>query len=304
MKPVFFRNGSIKLAGNLHLPADFSPDRSYAAIVIAHPNGGVKEQTAGLYAAKLANEGIVMLAYDASYQGESGGEPRQEENPYVRVQDVTAAIDFLVTQTFVDQQRIGVLGICAGGGYAINAAMNDRRIKAVATVSAVNFGAMMRTGYEGAGSPTPPIESLEMAAKARTAEAQGQKMAMMPFTPSSAEEAAKAPHRDYREAYDYYHTPRAQHRNSPSVYPLHCLTQLVGYDAFHLADLLLTQPLQLVAGNLAGSLIYSQQALELAASRDKNLHVVEGAGHVDLYDVPKFVEEVMSKLAPFFKAKL
>jgi fermentation-respiration switch protein FrsA (DUF1100 family) len=116
------------------------------AIVCVHPAGGVKEQTAGLYAAKLADEGMVALAYDASYQGESGGEPRQEEDPYARVEDVRAAVDYLTTLGFVDQQRICVLGICSGGGYAINTSMTDRRIKAVGTVSAINLGAMYRAG--------------------------------------------------------------------------------------------------------------------------------------------------------------
>ena len=304
MKTVYFPNGPIKMAGNLHLPKDFSPDRSYAAIVCVHPNGGVKEQTAGLYAARLAGEGMVTLAYDASYQGESGGEPRQEENPYARVDDVSAAIDYLTTLGFVDQQCISVLGICAGGGYAINAAITDRRIKAVGTVSAVNFGAMCRAGYEGTAAPTQAVEFLEMAAKARTAEAKGEPVAMLPFTPSNAKDAEGAPHRDYREAYYYYHTPRAQHPRAPSVYPVHSLAQLVTYDAFQFAEQFLTQPLQFVAGSEAGSLCYSQDAFKRAASRDKNLHIVNGAGHVDLYDRPEFVAEVMSKLAPFYKAKL
>lgn len=149
MKSVTFPNGPIKVAGNLYLPKDFSKDRSYVPIVVVHPAGGVKEQTAGLYAAKLADEGFVALAYDASYQGESGGQPRQEEDPYARVEDIRAAVDYLTTLGFVDQQRICVLGICSGGGYAINAAMTDRRIKAVGTVSAINLGAMYRAGYEG-----------------------------------------------------------------------------------------------------------------------------------------------------------
>jgi len=149
MKSITFPNGPIKIAGNLHLPKDFANDGGYVAIVVVHPAGGVKEQTAGLYASKLADEGMIALAYDASYQGEGGGEPRQEEDPYARVEDVRAAVDYLTTLEFVDQQRICVLGICFGGAYAINAAMTDPRIKAVGTVSAINLGAMYRAGYEG-----------------------------------------------------------------------------------------------------------------------------------------------------------
>lgn len=149
MDHITFPNGPIRIAADLHAPKDFSKDRSYVAIVCVHPAGGVKEQTAGLYAAKLADAGMVALAYDASYQGESGGEPRQEEDPYARVEDIRAAVDYLTTLGFVDQQRICVLGICSGGGYAINAAMTDPRIKAVGTVSAINLGAMYRAGYEG-----------------------------------------------------------------------------------------------------------------------------------------------------------
>ena len=102
MKSVSFPNGPIKVAGNLHLPKDFSTDRSYVAIVVVHPAGGVKEQTAGFYGSKLADEGMVALAYDASCQGESGGEPRQEEYPYARVEDVRAAVDYLTTLEFVE----------------------------------------------------------------------------------------------------------------------------------------------------------------------------------------------------------
>ncbi|HEV7966113.1 MAG TPA: alpha/beta hydrolase [Candidatus Acidoferrales bacterium] len=131
MKGVTFPNGPIKMAGNLHLPEDFSNDRRCTTIVCVHPAGGDKEQTAGLYAAKLADEGFVALAYDASYQGESSGEPRQEEAPYARVEDVRAAVDYSTTVESIDPQGICVLGICSGGGYAINAAMTDPRIKAV-----------------------------------------------------------------------------------------------------------------------------------------------------------------------------
>lgn len=298
MKSVTFPNGPSKMAGNLHLPKDFSKDGSYVAIVVVHPAGGVKEQTAGLYAAKLADEGMVALAYDASYQGESGGEPRQEEDPYARVEDILAAVDYLTTLGFVDQQRICVLGICSGGGYAINAAMTDRRIKAVGTVSAINLGAMYRGGYEGTVADMSQAFTLLEMAKARTAEAKGERMAMLPFAPQKREEG-QAP--DYFEAWEYYHTPRAQHPNAPSIVPVHSLSRLVGYDAFHLADQLLTQPLRLIAGSKAGSLWFSQDAFKRAGSRDKRLHIVEGATHIAMYDRPEYVKQAMDQLAPLYQ---
>ena len=299
MKSVTFPNGSIKMAGNLHLPKDFSKDRRYTAIVCVHPAGGVKEQTAGLYAAKLADEGMVALAYDASYQGESSGEPRQEEDPYARVEDVRAAVDYLTTLPFVDQQRICVLRICSGGGYAINAAMTDPRIKAVGTVSAINLGAMYRAGYEGTvADMSQAFTLLEMAAKARTAEAKGERMAMLPFAPQKREEG-QAP--DYFEAWEYYHSPRAQHPKAPSIFPVHSLARLLAYDAFHLADKLLTQPLRLIAGSKAGSLWFSQDAFRRAGSRDKSLHIVEGATHIAMYDTPEYVKQAMAQLVPLYQ---
>ena len=150
MQKVNFKNlngQGIVMAAVINVPAGFDAARQYPAIVVAHPGGGVKEQTAGLYARKLAEQGFVTIAFDASYQGESTGEPRQLENPHVRTEDVSAVIDYLTTLPYVDQARIAAMGICAGGGYAANAAINDRRIKALATVSAVNIGAMFRNGW-------------------------------------------------------------------------------------------------------------------------------------------------------------
>lgn len=128
MKKISLPTGSLTLVANLYLPEDFSEERSYPAIVVVHPGGGVKEQTAGLYASRLAAQGFVAVAYDASYQGESSGEPRHLEDPYARVEDVRAVVDFLSTRTFVEPEKIAALGVCAGGGYALHATMTDSRI--------------------------------------------------------------------------------------------------------------------------------------------------------------------------------
>ncbi|QSQ17536.1 alpha/beta hydrolase [Myxococcus landrumensis] len=301
MKAITFRSGPHTLAGNLHLPGDFSESRQHPTLVVVHPGGGVKEQTAGLYAAKLALDGFVALAYDASFQGDSSGEPRHLEDPSARVEDIRAAVDHLTTLPFVQRERIGVLGICAGGGYAINAAMTDSRLKAVGAVSAVNIGAMIRLGWDGNTAPAQTLGLRDAGAARRTAEQGGEAIASMPLAPTSPDPSLPP---DLRDALDYYHTARAQHRNSPSKTPLRSLSQLVGYDAFHLAELLLTQPLQLVAGSKAGSLWHSQQVLERAASRDKRLHIVEGANHMDLYDGSRFVAEALAKLVPFYREKL
>lgn len=175
MHPVRFANQHLSLAGHLHLPADLQAGVRYPTIVCVHPSGGVKEQTAGLYAAHLAKAGFIALAFDASYQGESEGEPRQLENPHVRVDDISAAVDYLITLAEVDPERIGVLGICAGGGYATAAAMMDTRLKAIGTVSAVNYGQMYRQGWDKRGTPAESLALRDLAMAARTAEATDRK---------------------------------------------------------------------------------------------------------------------------------
>lgn len=301
MRPITFRNGPITLAGHLHLPADFDANGSYPALVVVHPGGGVKEQTAGLYAAKMAAEGFVALAFDAAYQGESGGEPRQFEDPHQRAEDARAAVDHLTTLKFVDRARIAALGVCAGGGYALDAATSDPRLKAVGTVSGLCVGSMFRRGWDGSGDPASALALRAMGAERRTAEANGEAVASLPLAPEKDDPALPA---DLRDAYAYYHTPRAAHPNAPGVTPVRSLTRLVAYDALHMADLLLTQPLLLIAGSEAGSMWHSARALEVAASTEKRLYVVKGANHMDLYDGPAFVAEAVAELTRFYRAVL
>lgn len=301
MKSVTFRNGPIEMAANLHLPAGFDETKSWPAIVVTHPAGGVKEQTAGIYAGKLAQEGFVAIAFDASCQGESGGEPRQLENPHARVEDISAAVDHLTTLPYVDRDRIGAMGICAGGAYTVTAALGDRRIKAVGAVSATNYGAILRNGWEGRDDLSGAFTMLENAVKARTDEANGAGTGYYPIVPPKPEDA---PNADLAEAVEYYRTPRAQCSTSPSIAPTRSLMQLVTFDAFHLADLFLTQPIQIVAGEDAGTRWISEDLFRRAASKDKHLHIVPGASHIGMYDKPDLVAEAMSKLGPFFKTRL
>ena len=171
------------MAGNLYFPPGFDREAQYAAIVVVHPGGGVKEQTAGLYAEKLAEQGFVTLAFDASHQGASGGEPRFLDDPMKRVGDIYSAVDYLTSLPYVDANRIGAMGICAGSGATVKAASLDRRIKALATVSAVDVGAATRRGWDGTGSESAQLATLEAVAKQRTAEAAGAAPVYVPYVP-------------------------------------------------------------------------------------------------------------------------
>ncbi|PIA96389.1 hypotheticalsprotein [Cercospora beticola] len=188
IQDVAFHNRGVRIAAHLHLPAKFEEGRKYPALVGVHPAGGVKEQTISLYAQRLATHGFVVVVYDSSYQGASGGEPRLLEDPTTRVEDARCAADFLTTQSFVDAERMGVYGVCAGGGFALAAAQIERRFKAVAGISATPMGEAARSFF---GHPIPPaeqIESLEAVSAQRTAQANGAAPVYIPFVPEKLEE--------------------------------------------------------------------------------------------------------------------
>ncbi|SFH06264.1 alpha/beta hydrolase [Pedobacter insulae] len=293
-------NGNITMSAVINFPEGFNEDQKYPTVVVSHPGGGVKEQASGLYAKKLAKQGFVAIAYDASYQGESTGEPRQLENPYIRTEDVSAIIDYLTTLPYVDQENIGAMGICAGAGYTANAAINDHRIKAVGTVSAVNIGQMFRNGWENTVKDADAMPYLLAGANARTAEAKGESQTM-PLAPMKEEDA---PNEELREAWEYYHTNRCQYPTAPGWTTLRSLTQIITYDAYNKAEAFFTQPLLTVVGSNAGSAWMSEDLISRAASTDKTKYVVEGANHMVLYDGEKEVNEAIGQLAPFFRKNL
>lgn len=300
-RAVSFKNNSLKLAGNLYLPVGFDKSKKYPAIVVVHPGGGVKEQTAGVYAEKLAESGFVALAFDASFQGASEGEPRFLDNPMNRVGDIYSAVDYLVTLPYVEANQIGGLGICAGSGATVKAAMTERRIKAIATVSAVDVGAASRKGWDGKASAADQIATLDAVAKQRTAEALGDEPVYIPYVPEVGDKTAPL---DLQEAADYYRTSRGGHPNSPNKMLLTSMSYLISFNGFDQADQLLTQPLLLIAGSNAESLWHSEELFSKAASKEKELYIIKGATHMDLYDGEKDVPEIAKKLTEFFDKNL
>jgi uncharacterized protein len=304
MKKASFpsRNGqNIIISATLNSPQGFDESTRYPAVVVSHPGGGVKEQTAGRYAKKLAEKGFVTIAYEALSQGESKGEPGQLENPYIRTEDVCGAIDSMTTLTDVDRERIGEMGICAGAGDTANATIIDRRIKAMGSVSEVNTGSMFRKGWDSNIKDADATPALENGSKARTAEAGGAVFVTMPRVPLRKEDA---PNRELEQAWQYYHTRWAQYPIAPGFATARSLNQIITYDAYSKAEAFLGQPLQIVAGSMAGSKGMSDDLYKRAASKEKNFHVMEGASHMSLYDIPKSRDEAISLPSPFFQSTL
>ncbi|EUB86590.1 alpha/beta hydrolase [Pseudomonas sp. GM30] len=296
---VSFLSNGLKLVGHLYTPDDLQPGEQRPAIVVAHPFGGVKEQTAGLYAAKLAAKGLIALAYDASYQGESEGEPRYLEDPFVRAEDIKSSVDFLANHASVNSQRIGALGICASGGYVPFAAQTDRRIRAVATVSAADIGLLYREGLGGHGTPEQLKELLEAVGEQRTREARGEPVRIDPIVPETADINVDTPTL-FREGSDYYRTPRAQHPNSPNKYVFTSIGRIAAYSSYDHIDLISPHPLLMIAGSEADTRYFSEMAIEKALE-PKELVLIEGASHIDLYDKEQFVGPAVEKMVGFFK---
>lgn len=303
---ITFKNIAWDNAGILHFPADFDQNKKYPTIISMHPIGSCKEQTAGnVYGKALAEAGFVVLAFDASFQGESGGTPRYIENPYQRTDDVRYAIDYLEALQYVDAEKIGILGVCGGGAYSLNIAMTERRIKVVVSITGVNFGRLLRDGFAG-GSP---MEVLNQVAAQRSSEAKGGDLLTINMLPESVEagKAAGIEDIDVLEATDYYKTSRGQTVGGATSAVYSRLSIGMGWDAFYLAETLLTQPILVVVGDKPGGFGAYRDGYEIirrAASEKKELLVVKGFSHYDLYDQPEPVRQVLEKAVPFFKENL
>lgn len=298
---ISFKNRDFDIAGHLHLPAGFDATKSHAALVLATPGSSVKEQIGVIYAEKLAESGFVALTFDPSYQGESGGQPRDLEDPAARVEDIRCAVDHLMTLPFVDEERVGLLGICAGGGYAINAALTEHRFKAVGTVVATDVGRAFRQMQPRQDL----LDKLQEVGRQRTAEARGGERRRDPWIPDTLKEAQAAgiTDPDVLESVRFYRESRYSHPNSSNRLLFTSFGQLLSFDAFNLVPQLLTQPLQVVVGGrrgITGQYEDGQRLFDLSPSIEKDFFAVEGAGHYDMYYKPEYVNPAIDRLVPFF----
>jgi len=296
--PVTYKLNGIIISANIYTPANYDPSKKYPAVVVAHPNGGVKEQVAGLYAQRLAENGYITIAADASYQGASGGEPRNVDKPANRIEDIRGMADFITQYAGVDANRLGLLGVCGGGGYSLKAAQTDKRFKAVATLSMFNTGLVRRNGFMDSGLSTIQ-ERLKQASEARALEAAGGQVRYAADTKTTDEMADKMPYDLYREGHYYYNRTHA-HPNSTFRYTMSSLLDLMAFDAATNMDLI-NQPLLMMAGSKADSYYMTESAFNLATgTKEKELFLIPGATHIQTYYVPEYVAQAMSKLKEFF----
>ena len=303
-KLTFNNQYKMKVAGNLFIPKNLNQNTKNPAIVVGHPMGAVKEQSANLYAAKMAEQGFVTLSLDLSFWGESEGQPRNAVSPDIYAEDFSAAVDFLGTRPFVDRERIGIIGICGSGGFVISAAKIDPRMKAIATVSMYDMGAANRNALNHSQTVEQRKKIVAEAAEQRYVEFTGGETR---YTSGTVHELKEDTHPVQREFFDFYRTPRGEFTpkgSSPmlTTHPtLSSNVKFMNFYPFNDIETISPRPMLFIAGENAHSREFSEDAYKLAG-QPKELVIIPGAGHVDLYDRVNLIP--FDKLTLFFKSNL
>lgn len=301
---VKYPNKGFTLVANIYTPKNYNPKNKYKAIVVAHPNGGVKEQVAGLYAQNLASLGYITIAFDSAYQGESSGMPRNTDLPSSRMEDIRAAADFIQTYPGVDPNTLGLVGICGGGGYSLSVAATDKRFDAIATIAMFNTGRVRRNGYMDSQLDSIQ-ERLKEASKARQ---EFNLLGKIEYVPApdpnmSNDDIDKIPNDLYREGM-YYYLKNYSHQYSSFAYTKASLLELMNFDATDHIDLI-NKPLLLITGSKADSKYMTDEAfLKATGTKNKEEFVVNNATHIQMYYVPEYVKIITNKLELFFNRNL
>lgn len=305
VQKVTFKNQyKMNIAGNLYLPKDMDKSKKHAAIIVGHPMGAVKEQSADLYAVKMAERGFVTMSVDLAFWGGSDGQPRNAVAPELYAETLSAAVDYLGTGPFADREKIGAIGICGSGSFAISAAKIDPRLKAVATISMYDMGAANRNGLNHSLTLAQRKQIIADAAEQRYVEFQG---GATKYTSGTVHEITEKSNPIEREFYDFYRTPRGEFTpagSSPllTTHPtLSSNTKFMNFYPFNDIETISPRPLLFITGDQAHSKEFSEDAYKRAAE-PKELYYVAGAGHVDLYDRVELIP--FDKLESFFKANL
>jgi len=305
VQKVTFKNQyKMNIAGNLYLPKDMDKSKKHAAIIVGHPMGAVKEQSADLYAVKMAERGFVTMSVDLAFWGGSDGQPRNAVAPELYAETFSAAVDYLGTGPFADREKIGAIGICGSGSFAISAAKIDPRLKAVATISMYDMGVANRNGLNHSLTLAQRKQIIADAAEQRYVEFQG---GATKYTSGTVHEITEKSNPIEREFYDFYRTPRGEFTpagSSPllTTHPtLSSNTKFMNFYPFNDIETISPRPLLFITGDQAHSKEFSEDAYKRAAE-PKELYYVAGAGHVDLYDRVELIP--FDKLESFFKANL
>lgn len=252
---------------------------------------------------EFSKKGFIALAFDASYQGESEGNPRYLEDPTSRVEDIRAAVDYLTTLAFVDEEKIGAMGICAGGGYTMSAIQTELRIKAAAGISTWDVGNSARNGFPGVNEENFMQNLLKQVSIARTIEARGGEPQYFKYVPETKEEMEQFPAVISKEASEYYRTERCFYPTSVNKYLISSNDKLAAFDAFLNIETVSPRPILLIVGSKADTIYFTDDCYK-RAKEPKEIFVIEGATHVDLYDKPQFVSQAVQKLTEFFNKSL
>lgn len=273
-KVAFNNRYGIPVSADLYVPKGLDSTKKHAAIVVGTPYGGVKEQGAGIYAQTMAERGFVAIAFDESYNGESGGNPRHISSPDIFVEDFSAGVDFLGTRPFVDRNRIGAIGICGSGGFAITATQVDRRIKAVATASMYDMSRVLRKGWEDGMTEEQRNQALDQAGEQRWKDFENSTPELGPQFP--AEIPAEGLDPITREFFEYYVAPRGRHANSIGAFTKTSVMAFMNFPLMNYINTISPRPILFIIGEKAHSRYFSEDAYKLAAE-PKELFVVPGA---------------------------